>query len=662
MASIQAIIDEVYNDDYSLSKDNKSFIPFPEIEANELAKLESYNKHLYRPNTYLHKWWARRSGTTFRYILKQLVNDKHFYDYYTPGGLKGITILDPMMGGGTTLHEAIRLEANVIGYDIDPIPVLQARASLINININEKKKVFNDFFSKLFAKLNKYFITSCPICGEKAKIKYTLYGTRKRNGDNEFIVVDSLKIREEDNKEYRFNNFYENNMVEWGNNHYKIIDKSEWKHITIDNYNGDIISLPFKERFVPLIIAGDCSKHSSFFKAVDQYDIEKSFIVGNKKISSFPQEVFRIPSGPKSDDLIKRNIKYFFELFSDRQLLYISEAKEIIQSYPDNHKLWLTLLLSTSLEFNSMLCGYKGANIRRPGAVRHVFSHHAYSIPYTSLENNPIYEKPSSGNLQSLFRSRIINASQWAIKPIERCKTNELWKKVIISGESDYGTEVSDIDDFYNKIKCFIIEQRDSSTFPLPDRSIDFIVTDPPYLDSVQYSDLSNFFRSWLQWCLPDIANWNYDVLNSAVAENEESEKKFGKVLEKIWKESNRVIKRPFGKLIFTYHHWRPSAWAHLSISLKRASFKLVNAYVVHSENPTSVHIVNVKSLQHDAILELAPSDVYIPNRWEKPIQEKCNDSSSFIRKCNQTLGWILETELSEDRIHNLWKQIIEGA
>ena len=28
--------------------------------ANTLAELESYNKHLYRPNTYLHKWWARR--------------------------------------------------------------------------------------------------------------------------------------------------------------------------------------------------------------------------------------------------------------------------------------------------------------------------------------------------------------------------------------------------------------------------------------------------------------------------------------------------------------------------------------------------------------------------------------------------------------------------
>ena len=48
---------------------------FPEEDANELAKLESYNKNLFRPNTYLHKWWARRSGTTFRFILKQLVTD-----------------------------------------------------------------------------------------------------------------------------------------------------------------------------------------------------------------------------------------------------------------------------------------------------------------------------------------------------------------------------------------------------------------------------------------------------------------------------------------------------------------------------------------------------------------------------------------------------------
>ena len=91
---------------------------FPEDSANNLAVLESYNKHLYRPNTYLHKWWARRSGTTFRYILKQLVDNPAKRDFYEGGGLEGKIIFDPMMGGGNTLHEAIRLGANVIGMDI----------------------------------------------------------------------------------------------------------------------------------------------------------------------------------------------------------------------------------------------------------------------------------------------------------------------------------------------------------------------------------------------------------------------------------------------------------------------------------------------------------------------------------------------------------------
>ncbi|HFC12194.1 MAG TPA: DUF1156 domain-containing protein, partial [Anaerolineae bacterium] len=109
-------------------KNNPIDTEFPVEFVNQLAEKESYNKHLYRPNTYLHKWWARRCGTTFRQILKQLVTKPNQQNYYVPGGLEGKIILDPMMGGGTTLHEAIRLGANVIGADIDPIPVVQARA------------------------------------------------------------------------------------------------------------------------------------------------------------------------------------------------------------------------------------------------------------------------------------------------------------------------------------------------------------------------------------------------------------------------------------------------------------------------------------------------------------------------------------------------------
>ena len=137
---------------------------FPEAQADALARLEAFNKHLFRPNTYLHKWWARRCGTTFRHILKALASPAR-RDFYAPGGLEGAVILDPMMGGGTTLHEALRMGAKVVGYDIDPIPVLQAKASLSPSDPDSRARVFDGFLAELRGELSRFFRASCPRCG-----------------------------------------------------------------------------------------------------------------------------------------------------------------------------------------------------------------------------------------------------------------------------------------------------------------------------------------------------------------------------------------------------------------------------------------------------------------------------------------------------------------
>lgn len=152
--------------------------PFPEEFVNALSRQEVFNKHLFRPNTYLHKWWARRCGSTFRAILKQFANAER-RGYYTPGGLEGKVVLDPMLGGGTTLHEAIRLGANVIGADIDPIPIAQARTSLTQASLGDLRNAFNLFFYGLRRELAQYFQSECPVCQKAADIQYTLYGLRK---------------------------------------------------------------------------------------------------------------------------------------------------------------------------------------------------------------------------------------------------------------------------------------------------------------------------------------------------------------------------------------------------------------------------------------------------------------------------------------------------
>src|SRR3972149_604702 len=88
----QLALDEVLRlptADYSIAIDES----FPEKFANQLAQQEAFNKHLFRPNTYLHKWWARRCGSTFRTILKRLVDDRGKRDYYAAKGLDGKVVL-----------------------------------------------------------------------------------------------------------------------------------------------------------------------------------------------------------------------------------------------------------------------------------------------------------------------------------------------------------------------------------------------------------------------------------------------------------------------------------------------------------------------------------------------------------------------------------------
>lgn len=634
---------------------------FPEEDANKLAQIESYNKHLFRPNTYLHKWWARRSGVTFRYILKQLSSESDLRNFYTPGGLEGLTILDPMMGGATTLHEAIRLGANVVGYDVDPIPILQARASLTGISVQEKQVAFNTFLEKLDQKLSPYFETSCPDCPEKSDMQFLLYGHRRRIDKDEAIFVDSFTLRAETNGDKKtILDFYPSLEVTRENRTWSLIDKDEARKRGILDKNSELLDIPFVDRYVPLVMMGKCAHHGQFFKAPDVRDIQNinaASQVTNLIISGI--NGFRVPQGPKSSDLIARGVTNFFELFSHRQLIYLSEAKRCIDEAAPEHRLWLALLVSTSLEFNSMLCGYKGGDQRRPGAIRHVFSHHAYSFPCTALENNPVFKAKTSGTLRNLFEKRILNAGKWAQAPIERRWSGARLDKVIIDGELDMGQECETLNEFTGKTRSFMVMQNDSSVLPLPDQSIDYVVTDPPYFDNVQYSDLSHFFRCWLRWFLPDQANWQYQPLLSAVAESKENEAKFGGILTKVWQECHRVLVRPHGRLIFTYHHWRAAAWSQLAIALASAHFRLMNGYIVHSENPISVHIRSLRALKHDTILVLKPCDDDDTRQWEKPERIKMDDSASFCRGCTQYLGWILDHDFDHEKICLLWKDFI---
>ncbi|MCB8961235.1 MAG: hypothetical protein H6651_13050 [Ardenticatenales bacterium] len=643
---------------------------FPVELANDLARREVFNKHHYRPNSYLHKWWARRCGTTFRLILKGLVEDEALRDFLAPAGLQGKIILDPMLGGGTTLHEAIRLGANVVGADIDPIPVLQARATLTQVPLAQLEAAYQQLTDGLWRSLGAYFAVE-TLAGYMVPLRFMLYGVRRACACGPAIQLDSLDLRPHD--EVRVD---PERLGVWQGDRWqgafidlpagvRLIDKRS-RHCASCGEKFQVPpNLPYREQLVPLVTVAVCPEAGVEYRPVSPDDQMRLAAAQLAVSRTWQDAAFVIPPGPKSRDLHYRGIDNYRDLFSPRQQLYLWESRRLLAEFPPEIRLNLGLLISTSLEFNSLLCGYKGGNAQRPGAIRHVFAHHAYGFPYTVVENNPLFEpagRKASGTLGQLFHDRIRRARQWAAAPAERVPAGRGSQQVPLPGEKDGGMAVLTAAELAQGQRRFLLHHGSAVDLPLPADSIDYVITDPPYFDSVQYGDLANFFRVWLQQLLPEAADWQYELDAAAIDPREPvagAAYDYLAVLGGIFSECQRVLRPDSGRLIFTFHHGKATAWAALAGALRQARFQLVNYYVVHSESPASVHINGLNALTHDAILVLAPA---VNREWQRPGWPAHADSEQFTATCARMLGWSLSDAADETDLPAAWQALLSSG
>ena len=98
---------------------------FPIVEINRLAAPE---RNAFKPIYQMHKWFARRASCVFRAIrlgaLKPAgtnIMEEFYKDHSNDPDTKGQIVLDPFMGGGTTVVEALRLGCKVVGIDLNPV-------------------------------------------------------------------------------------------------------------------------------------------------------------------------------------------------------------------------------------------------------------------------------------------------------------------------------------------------------------------------------------------------------------------------------------------------------------------------------------------------------------------------------------------------------------
>ena len=103
----------------------------------ELSLVIGADRRVRDPVYGVHRWWARRPPALLRGLLiaSHLEADattEEFWQAFGSGvrSLEGSRVLDPFAGGGSTLVEAARLGANVVGGDVDPLAVSIVGAEL----------------------------------------------------------------------------------------------------------------------------------------------------------------------------------------------------------------------------------------------------------------------------------------------------------------------------------------------------------------------------------------------------------------------------------------------------------------------------------------------------------------------------------------------------
>ena len=259
-----------------------------------------------------------------------------------------------------------------------------------------------------------------------------------------------------------------------------------------------------------------------------------------------PYPVVAIEPGYNTSQVLGYNYRYWHEMFNDRQLLCLSILAARIRSITDAVvRDMFTCLFSGALEFNNMFASYKGEGT---GAVRHMFAHHILKPERLPLEANLWGTAKSSGSFMTMFEGRILRALDYAKDPFELRPKTRAGKKV---GEKIYDLSerlgfdlAGEYSDFSTGKRAYL-SCGDSSHTDLDDKSVDAIVTDPPFFDNVHYSQLADFFHVWQRHILDDTGPFGQEyhcTIRSDFEVQSADVCQFTDRLGAVWLEAHRVL------------------------------------------------------------------------------------------------------------------------
>ncbi|RJX50581.1 DUF1156 domain-containing protein [Halonotius pteroides] len=666
---------------------------FPIEQVNQLAEKEARGiaKRYYRPIYTMHKWWARRLGCVFRTIsLYTLLDSPEKVEVFEPGENSSLDdfstdtdtianlinqvdmsnpdtlwelypkdvriqdkkILDPFMGGGTSLVEASRFGASVTGGDLNPVSWFISKKELEtgSTDLDEIEDAYEELSSKMEEEVRQYYKTPCPHGDHHAEVicyfwvkeldcvscdntvslfnDYRVakgrYGDRKGQqivlcpDCQEFVYVDNWQ------SECTCTNCGNEFSPKTGNitsngtkyscgkcgQKYGITDAVEEQN----GYNQRLVGLEYyceECKDNPRLDKGDIKGYRATRQEdLDLYEEAVNRWANEDELKQYtPNHEIRPGwktaatdfegSAPGGGNLSIHGISSWDEMFNERQLLCLSQMlKGISELSDETAKEFLLLSFSDALRGSTLMTTYQtGSN-----AIDHIFKSNSFDPPKRPAENNPWGASEGSRNFERAYE-RLKKGIEYGNAPYDRYPDGD---EIIKS--PPFGKPVGEDAEIY---------QGDIRDIEYEDE-FDAVITDPPYYHNVMYSELADYFYVWQRLILKD----KYEFFEPKHSPRKESivsnpaEQKDAETFEQELRDAFRNIKRALkddGILTFTYHHSDSESWGELLEALCHVGFEITASYPITADLDK---LEAGESVSFDIIVVARPRDETVPISW----------------------------------------------
>jgi hypothetical protein len=227
----------------------------------------------------------------------------------------------------------------------------------------------------------------------------------------------------------------------------------------------------------------------------------------------------------------------------------------------------LATVYSDFIRYQNMVCRYDTAALK----VLDVFSIHGFPVHRVQCEASLIGIPGVGSGGYRHFLAKYAAAKRYCETPFETRRRSGRKQRVHVPGERVAAAFVDDPSELRGK-RTALLRCDSLAAEPLPDASVDLVLTDPPYFSNVQYAELMDYLYAWLRRLIPDPPFFSSATSRSdrEVTGNTTTGRDidaFAEGLSEVFCAAARALKprRPF---VFTYHHNDPLSYAALVVAV----------------------------------------------------------------------------------------------